>query len=173
MPRRIVAMSKPPKPQLQRIFEERTKSIYHLMVARVEEKRNQDGKIIRYGRTIPFSVQELQAWVLTQFGPGGWDDVARCAYCNAVLNVQTFVLDHEIPMAAPWNGDLGLGNLACACAQCNRRKGCMSAAGFRKLIAFLGGLNLDRRDVSDVWSRLGTGGEGAKAMWKRKRPKQR
>lgn len=168
MARRIQALSSPARPQLQAIFEDRTKSIYTLMVVRVGEKKNPRGTVVRPAREIPFSLFEFREWLLAQLGSDGWNGVVRCEYCSAILNVQTVVFDHIIPITLTWNGDLGLDNLCCCCALCNRRKGAMSADGFRKLTEFLSISGFDPRDLSDIYSRLGTGGEGAKAMWKRK-----
>ena len=73
------------------------------------------------------------------------------------MTVQSFVLDHRTPIATPWCGSLDLDNLAIACGSCNRRKGKMSEAGFRRLISW-GLRELDPRDFADILGRLARAG---------------
>lgn len=144
---------------LQAIFDERVSSIYRGMASRVGEKRGEGGRIVRPGRALPFTRSDLSAWTLACFE--SVDRAVPCAYCNAWLNVQTFCIDHEIPIAAPWHGSLGLENLALACASCNRRKGRMSAEGFRLLVSWALAA-LDRRDCADMLGRMANGGANLK-----------
>lgn len=152
-------MARIPKPALQSIFDDRIASIYGGMVARVAEKRTAGGRIIRVGRVLPFSREDLAAWALAQFGTV--QGIVQCAYCTDYLTVRTFVLDHATPIAAPWNGSLDLDNLALACASDNRRKGRMSAAGFRALVGW-GVQELDARDFADMLGRMANGGANLK-----------
>jgi len=164
-----------PKVGLQELFEQVSRDRYNSMAQRFGPKRNENNVVISPGRELPFTLYEFRQWLL---GPevfkGSWDNVVQCSYCNTFLNVKTIRLDHKIPAAAPWLGSLGLENLCPACADCNNRKGKCSAEGFRALIDFLTTgqsmgrpMGLDPRDVSDILTRLATGGEGAKMMWKR------
>ena len=152
-------MRRQTKPELQAIFDDRTASIFRGMAARVGEKRGDGGRVIRAGRALPFSQTELGGWILARFG--SVERLAPCAYCNAWLSVQTFCVDHQIPIAAPWRGSLGLDNLTLACASCNRRKGRMSAGGFRLLVSW-GVTNLDPRDFADMLGRMANGGANLK-----------
>lgn len=146
------------RPEIQNVFLERTGSIYSGMSTRAAH----------LNMPMPFTVAEMRVWLIQDigFGPRG-ENAVQCCYCSQWLNVATFVLDHVIAIARPWYGGFGFDNLAACCASCNRRKGKMSAEGFRQLTAFT--LTLDSRDAGDLWSRLANGGEGAKLMWKRQK----
>jgi len=148
------------KPQIDAIFDARSRVLYGSMANR---------KRIKESGGLPFSLAEFRGWLLWVLGTK--EGLVKCSYCNALLTVATLVPDHEEPLA--W-GKTGLHvqilaaltNLVPACASGNLRKGKMSAKGFRKLVAFMVE-NLEPWDQNDVFSRLATGGEGAKLMWKR------
>jgi hypothetical protein len=144
-----------PRPQIEDIFSTRTTSLYSSMAYRPQAKRSGG---------LPFTRDNFRVWTLALLG-GRVDGITRCSYCTAILNIATLVPDHVQPLAR--GGSLDLHNLAPSCGNCNRRKGKISADGFRKLIAFMQE-NLYPDDMNDILGRLATGGEGAKMMWKRK-----
>lgn len=57
----------------------------------------------------------------------------RCKYCGRRLNIKTVVQEHMTPLS---RGGLNhIGNLAVACATCNRRKGVRTVAEYEALLA--------------------------------------
>jgi 5-methylcytosine-specific restriction endonuclease McrA len=153
-----------PKTGLQPIYEERTESIYGGMRSRVAVKKSGTGRIIRAGREIPFTLLEFRAWVLLQF-KNDWNGVCKCEYCNRWLNVQTFVVDHDIPIAPPFYGGLDLSNLRMCCEECNRLKGKVTGVKFKLFVAWCLE-HLTPAEWADIAGRLKTGAGYQKQMWK-------
>lgn len=148
------------RPQIASIFSERSRVLYGSMASR---------KRIKDAGGLPFELASFRDWLMVTLG--GEEGVVKCSYCNLWLNIATIVPDHKIPLARGTNSVsirilAGLVNLAPSCAVCNRRKGSTTAEGFIKLVEFMVA-NLEPADVSDIFSRLATGGEGAKMLWKR------
>jgi hypothetical protein len=142
-----------PRTQFEDVFLKRSSSLYDSMAQRKQAK---------LAGGLPFSRAEWSCWLLEQLG-GTMEGVIKCHYCNLHLHVGLVTPDHKTALSR--GGSLGLENLALACAKCNRVKGSCSEDGFRMLIDFL--LTLHPSDMSDVLGRLATGGEGAKALWRR------
>lgn len=142
--------------QFDRTFLDRTQAQYSSFVTR---ERDYAKSQKRMERPMPFSLDEWRQAVINELG-GTTEGVCRCTYCSEVLNIKTFIPDHDIPLAKPWFGSLDIDNLVPSCRVCNGRKGAMSGSGFRSLIAWSTDLSLrlDSRDVSSVFSRLATGG---------------
>lgn len=150
---------KPPKPQFQILFEERTQSIYSGMKGR---------KPIIAAGGVPFTLREFREWMLARLG-GKYEGVARCEYCTRWLDISTVQAEHMIPVARPWGGSPGLDNLTLADEQCNCAKGRMSAEGFKALIEFMLQVGFHPYDRQDVLNRLAAGNEGQQMMWARQR----
>lgn len=53
-------------------------------------------------------------------------DNFKCQYCAVALNSKTATIDHVVPSSA--GGASSWTNMVCACASCNRRKGCKTLA---------------------------------------------
>lgn len=94
--------------------------------------RSLQGRVRKfYGLNVPlpYSLEEYQAWVLVQLGePKGH---TLCAYCGALVNFETMVTEHRIPLQQA--GPLDLGNLCVACDPCNQQKGAMMPLAFSAL----------------------------------------
>ncbi|MFN2974913.1 HNH endonuclease signature motif containing protein [Terriglobus aquaticus] len=131
------------------------------MGKRVAGRRADSAKLAFAGACLPFTQQQFSTWLLSRLG--SLERVVQCAYCNCFLNVSTFVVDHRIPFGWPWFGPLGLHNLALSCASCNQRKGCMSDAGFLRLVHWAS-RSLDSRDLGDMLKRLGSGGMASRLL---------
>lgn len=143
---------------LQQVYEQHTLSVYHTMARRLRLRHLE----------IPFDLVDFRVWVLDSFG-GSWDSAVQCTYCTCWLNVQTFVIDHVEPLK--FGGSCGLDNLALCCEECNRRKGALSADGFRKLIEF-SVTELHPQDANEIFGRLKDGGAYMRSrvsVWKAKK----
>jgi hypothetical protein len=140
---------------LTQAFHMRTASIHSSMVARFKQKENKNGRVIRVGRIVPFTLAEFRLWLLEQLG-GKPDGSTRCAYCTCPLFADTLRVDHKIP--ASFGGELSLSNCCCCCDLCNRAKGQLSAGEFMALRIALDQMLHDGRlsiaGHGDVWKRL-------------------
>ncbi len=154
---------KPPKPQFQQVFEERTGSVFGAMKAR---------KVIVAAGGLPFDLRGFRVWMLAQLG-GAYDGVTQCAYCRRWLHIgdPELQVEHKIPVAKPWGGSAELANCTIACKGCNVAKGRISDEGFRALIAWMLE-HLHPFDRKDVLVRLAAGNEGQQQMWQRGREKR-
>lgn len=99
---------------------DRTRSMYSGMVARFAEKRNKNDRVIRVGRSVPFTLEDLRAKLLAFLG-GRSDGVARCRYCDGQITIASLAGDHEVPVNR--GGSLALSNLGFPCQRCNHIKG--------------------------------------------------
>lgn len=127
---------------LYQAFHLRTASIHSSMVKRFKPKENKNGRVIRLGRIVPFTLSEFRLWLLEQLEgkPGG---TARCFYCNVPLFADTLRVDHKIP--ASRGGSLSLDNCCVACDRDNRMKGALTDIEFRALQVALGDMLRDGR----------------------------
>jgi len=133
---------------------------------------NKNGRIIRPGRIVPFTLSEFRLWLLEQLG-GKPEGSARCSYCTTPIFADTLRVDHKIP--ASLGGDLSLSNCCLSCDLCNRAKGQLSADEFHALRLVLDEMLHDGRlsvaGFQDVWKRL----RGAVAIFRKfqaKKPKK-
>jgi hypothetical protein len=136
-------------------FHTRTASIHSSMVKRFASKSNKNGRLIRPGRIVPFTLSEFRLWLLEQLG-GKPEGSARCAYCSCPVFADTLRIDHKTP--ASFGGDLWLSNCCVACDLCNRAKGQLSAEEFQALRIVLDEMLHDGRlsvgGHGDIWKRL-------------------
>jgi hypothetical protein len=125
------------------------------MVARFKQKQNKNGRVIRYGRLVPFTLSEFRLWLVDQLG-GKPEGSARCAYCTCPLFADSLRVEHPIP--ASRGGELGFSNLVVACDTCNRAKGELTADEFRAVRTVLDEMLHDGRlsvaGFQDIWKRL-------------------
>ncbi len=76
--------------------------------------------------------------------------VWRCGFCGEHMAPEKLSIDHNIPLMA--GGLTALPNFVICCAQCNTRKGAMSALGFKNLRTLVG--TWDPRIQANFWRRL-------------------
>jgi 5-methylcytosine-specific restriction endonuclease McrA len=112
------------------VFMRRTLSIYKNMVARYAERKDKNGRITKYARQIPFTLDVFREWVLQQFGSES--KPTRCPYCGAWIDISNFVVDHRIPVSS--GGSLALANLSAVDGRCNDIKGRMTGAEYMALL---------------------------------------
>jgi len=140
---------------LQLAFHTRTASIHSSMVKRFSSKTNKNGRLIRPGRIVPFTLSEFRLWLLEKLG-GKAEGSVPCAYCTSPLYADTLRVDHQVP--ASRGGSLELSNCVCACDLCNRAKGELSADEFNAVRVVLDEMLHDGRlsiaGFQDVWKRL-------------------
>lgn len=125
-----MATPKLPFDSVEDRFMERTRALHSSMVQRFSEKRNKNGRIIRIGRKVPFTLPELCEWLSRRLG--GENGVVKCRFCAEWLSVDTLVLDHSIPVSQ--GGSLEFDNLDIICKRDNDSKGGMTAASYEKLL---------------------------------------
>jgi len=83
-------------------------------------------------------------------------DAGNCPYCGAMLTVDTYSLDHAIPVSREVSQRIhSLENLAVCCQRCNEAKGNMSAEEFRALLRLVSGFYLAAR--TNLLARLRAG----------------
>lgn len=116
---------------LARAFHDRSASIYYSQVKDFKEKRNKRGKIIRIGRTLPFTLTQFREWLLFCLGNSSEGSV-KCAYCPRVVTALDLRVDHGEPISR--GGSLDLTNLVVCCDVCNREKGELTVTEYRELI---------------------------------------
>lgn len=81
---------------------------------------------------------------------------SHCPYCGALLTVDTYSLDHAIPVSREVSPRIhALANLAVCCQRCNEVKGPMSADEFMQLLGLINGFYLAAR--SNLLARLRAG----------------
>lgn len=152
----------------EQAFHVRTGSIYKHMSSRVAEKRNKNGKLIRVGRVLQFTLQEFRSWLTSQLG-GSRDGCVPCSYCRRPLTSEDLRIDHATPLTR--GGALDLGNLACCCDVCNRAKGQLTAGEYvvlqDNLDRMLRAGDLGLEGYKDIWKRL----RGQVAVWRKLKPK--
>jgi len=125
------------------------------MKKRIEEKKDKNGRIIRHGRPIPFTYEELLKWMLQKF-PGAISGLfpngrIQCRYCKELVDCLTAAIDHEIPLKR--GGDVGLSNLEAISRDCNNYKGGLTPTEFIALRNWLAGMFCDAARF-DVEGRL-------------------
>jgi 5-methylcytosine-specific restriction endonuclease McrA len=156
-------------PNHHELFLRRTSDQFRSMARRVSELTDKRGRLIRVGRTLPFTLPEYRGWVLKQLR-GAEEGCGLCAYCKRWIDAGTLVPDHKDPLAR--GGSLALDNLAPSCAPCNHRKGKMSAAGFEYLLACAA--KLSEPDRTDLMQRLEIAVQlAAQRRWQGRKPKQK
>lgn len=127
------------KPKLTPI-EKRCKLLYASMKRRIEEKKDKNGRIIRHGRPIPFTYEELLEWIVNKFQRATKSQSLECAtiqcrYCMTLIDCLTAAIDHAIPLRR--GGSPGLDNLDPTCRDCNNYKGGLTPTEFIALRAWL------------------------------------
>jgi len=120
-------------------FTQRTGYIYDSMAKRMREKRSGTGRVLRVGRQIPFTKQEFREWLVSKLG--GENGVIKCRYCAEYLSVDTFHVDHAIPIKQ--GGTLGLENLDLVCELDNQQKGGMCFTCYSRLLDWSAGGAID------------------------------
>lgn len=127
----------------------RTLSIYKNMVARYAERKDKNGRVTRYAKQVPFTLNQFRDWVLEQFG-GSNSNPIRCPYCGTWIDIANFVVDHQVPVSC--GGSLALSNLTAVDQRCNDIKGRLTGAEF---MALLKGLNTFSQTArTDILHRL-------------------
>lgn len=111
-----------------------TRTRYNNMRNRFCEVRLRDGTVLSAARELGFSLVEFRNWIRCLLG-GVENGLVNCAYCNAILDLQTLQIDHRLPVSR--GGSLGFENLAACCENCNLQKGEMSDAAFIALLNFI------------------------------------
>lgn len=111
-----------------------TSQAYRNMVARVAEKKDKNGRLIRRGRDVPFTLEELREFTMAHFRRNGemhW--TIPCAYgCGRQLSLRQIRFEHEIPLSR--GGSLALSNIVFSDSDCNTLKGQLNPAEFRALM---------------------------------------
>lgn len=129
--------------EMEQIFLKRSGKAYHNLKSRLSEKRDKNERIIRRGRELPFSLDELRVH-MRGFFDANWQ--ARCPYDNRIITPRTMELEHIVPLNR--GGDLNLSNLCLSDDDCNRVKGSLLP---NELKALLDGLQTfpepARRDI--------------------------
>lgn len=97
------------------LFLRRTNSVYRAMTQRFEKE-------------LPFTVSDLRLMVSSALGK-------QCPYCEDVVKIKTFSLDHMMPVSR--GGNLAILNLMVVCKRCNLSKGQMSDDEYRKFLKTL------------------------------------
>src|SRR5258708_1782187 len=118
-------------------FHIRSASIFSSMQKRFREKRNKNGRLMRVGRELPFTLTDFRGWLIEQLG-GSTDGMASCAYSGVPVTALDLRVDHEVPTSR--GGGLGLENLRIAADQANREKGQLTGEEYRHVIESLDGL---------------------------------
>lgn len=143
-------------------YRKRVNQTYQNMTARAKPRVWKNGKNKGKVRipglaSLPFWPDELWAHVIKQVPAGG----ALCPYCldlnrQTVIFLDTFVLDHHVPLKH--GGSWELGNLVCICQQCNTTKGSMSYTAYIVLLRdFLPDLDpLDQKYITACLRTHGT-----------------
>jgi 5-methylcytosine-specific restriction endonuclease McrA len=116
----------------ERAFMKRTARAYSNLANRLAEKRDKNNRIIRAGRSLPFTVDDLRAFLRPQFDDN-WE--AKCVYCKNWVDSSEFQLEHPHPLKR--GGSLAISNLAVSCDGCNRTKGQLMPAEFSALMTGL------------------------------------
>lgn len=128
-------------PIFEKAHRQRISKLYSNLSARAKPKLWKRGK--KKGKvrvpglsSLPFWQDELWAHVTKQIPDGG----ALCPYCrdhgrSTLITLDTFVLDHHIPLKSVERGVdprliWDLSNLICVCADDNNIKGSMSYTAF-------------------------------------------
>lgn len=114
--------------KMERAFLKRTAQCYRNLVARLAEKRDKNDRIVRRGRTLPFTMLELRGRLRPQFDDF-WE--TKCTYCQRVITAENFQPEHAVPLAR--GGDLTLTNIVPSCEDCNRIKGQLLPFEFKAL----------------------------------------
>jgi hypothetical protein len=140
---------------LEKAFHSRTASIFSAMVKRFARKCDKNGRVIRHGRIVPFTIEEFRDWLLAHLGgkPGG---SVPCYLCTRPLCSTDFRVEHRVPPRR--GGGLGLDNLVPSCDECNRAKGGMTDVEYRNFRIAMDELlrvgKLGVEGYTDVWKRL-------------------
>ena len=154
-------------------FRKRVNKTYDNMAQRARPRLwkngKNKGKVRIPGLTsLPFFRDELWLHVQAQIPDGG----ALCPYCkdygrSTLIFLDTFVLDHHIPVKHGGLDCWRLDNLVCICEECNRIKGSLSYTAFVVLMRdFLP--HFDRNDQKYVISCLKTHGQVMRSWGKPK-----
>lgn len=116
-------------------FNTRTTALYSYMRSRFGPRNFTAGKRRGQRKTdgvkLPFSVDELQLWLLRKVGM----QAIQCRYCSAPIDILSLVLDHMTPIDR--GGQLGLDNLDPICARCNTLKSDLTVAEYTLVVIFL------------------------------------
>ena len=114
-----------------------TGSRYRGMLARLEKK----------GLPKPsFTLEEFRRDLLDNVMGGKEDAPICCRYCNRWFTLAEVDVDHGTPLSR--GGSTGLENIDYPCAADNDRKGSLSVAAYKDLLAYLDKIHpLDRQDI--------------------------
>jgi 5-methylcytosine-specific restriction endonuclease McrA len=148
---------------LTNLFETHARKTFHTMQGRLAERvSKKTNRIIRPGRTLPFSQREWFVWVKAKFN-GDVNRPLQCPYCSAWIHCGNYSPDHNEPLA--YGGSIGLDNLILCCFNCNMEKGKMGAETF-KLFRDWCIYNLPARDCNDIFGRLRNGAGFLRLKWR-------
>jgi HNH endonuclease len=86
---------------------------------------------LRHDEVLPFTRNELIAWLWKQFGL----QAHPCPYCSAPIDILSMQLDHKTPLRR--GGGPELDNLQCICKRCNQVKGELTHEEFSALLVFM------------------------------------
>jgi hypothetical protein len=146
-------------------FWDRARKAYHHMRERVKEKRTKKNRIIQVGRQIPFTLDQFNDWLVSQFH-GDPNGVIKCRYCTRMITGMDFQVEHVEPLKQ--GGSLDLENLALVDEECNRFKGNLTESAFAMLKEFLRRLQDEQllADAAEIEQRMKISGS-AHSMRKR------
>ena len=144
-------------------LQKHCKKLYASLKRRIEEKRNKNGRIIRHGRPIPFTEDQLFTWLQTKWEHGS----VICRYCLVPLTFINCAYDHETPLSR--GGSAELDNLLPICHEDNQYKGRLTPQEFLKL-RYLLRTEFKDEARSDIEGRLKKAVRLAASLnWSRKR----
>ena len=109
-------------------FNKLTYQTFRNMQQRFAEKRDKNKKLIRRGRSLPFDLEQLRAFVRGLC----LENETTCSYCKKPLALKRVQWDHKIPISR--GGTLELENLCPSCGDCNNVKGALTPSEFRALM---------------------------------------
>jgi 5-methylcytosine-specific restriction endonuclease McrA len=108
---------------------------------------NQKRRARQSGKTLPYTLEELRAYVLPHLG-------APCCFCGQTLTAANFSLDHGVPLSR--HGEWTLSHLVVCCLRCNQVKGIMTGYEFRLLLDLIA--TWESAVKLDLLARLRAGG---------------
>jgi len=156
-------------------FQKHCRKLYASFERRFSEKSDKNGRIIRHGIAIPFTVEQLEKWLDDKFIPKNLDapktqgDWIPCKYCGVAIFWQTCAIDHETPIKR--GGGPGLDNLDCICRECNQEKGGLMPPEYVLLRSLLRA-EFCKDAITDIESRLKKANKlAASVNWFRKKKK--
>jgi 5-methylcytosine-specific restriction endonuclease McrA len=101
------------------VFVQRTSESYATQKRRAREA----------GQLIDYKLEDLRAYVLNNLGD------RHCHYCRGAVTVESFALDHRIPIER--GGSYTFHNLTVVCDSCETAKGSLDYIEFKELMELL------------------------------------